>query len=192
MNCSQTRLSWLEVGGRRACPLLPTAARPSGGLRGSCPGLVISPPYPVSRAGRPTDQDAPIGKAGLERIGPPAGDLGPVTACPAGPSPATRAEGGEGAAHKDRSRAGKVGAARQRVALMTATVTATAAANGYQQRPATAHNARTIRTNLAYARPETDGLSWATHAAALAGPWVLGFGTKGPPADAVLTTVVSN
>jgi len=37
---------------------------------------------------------------------------------------------------------------------MTATVTATAAANGYQQRPATAHNARTIRANLGYVRPE--------------------------------------
>jgi hypothetical protein len=37
---------------------------------------------------------------------------------------------------------------------MTVTVTTTAAANGYQQRPATAHNARTIRANLAYARPE--------------------------------------
>jgi hypothetical protein len=35
---------------------------------------------------------------------------------------------------------------------MTATVTATA--NGYPQRPTTAHNARTIRANLAYARPE--------------------------------------
>jgi hypothetical protein len=33
-------------------------------------------------------------------------------------------------------------------------MTATAAANGYQQRPATAHNSRTIRANLAYARPE--------------------------------------
>ena len=35
-----------------------------------------------------------------------------------------------------------------------AKVTATAAANGYQQRPATAHNSHTIRANLAYARPE--------------------------------------
>ena len=51
---------------------------------------------------------------------------------------------GEGAAHKDHSRAGKV-AGRGRVARMTAT----AAANGYQQRPATTHNARTIRANLA-------------------------------------------
>ena len=31
---------------------------------------------------------------------------------------------------------------------LTATVTATAAANGYQQRPVTAHNARTIRGSL--------------------------------------------
>jgi hypothetical protein len=37
---------------------------------------------------------------------------------------------------------------------MTATVTATAAANGYQQQPATAHNASTIRDNLGYVRPE--------------------------------------
>jgi hypothetical protein len=39
------------------------------------------------------------------------------------------------------------------VARMTATVTATAAANGHQQRPATVHNFRTIRANLAYIRP---------------------------------------
>ena len=37
---------------------------------------------------------------------------------------------------------------------LTATVTATAATNGHQQRPATAHNARTIRANLGYVRPE--------------------------------------
>jgi hypothetical protein len=37
---------------------------------------------------------------------------------------------------------------------LTATVTATAAANGYQQRSATAHNARTIGANLGYVRPE--------------------------------------
>jgi hypothetical protein len=37
---------------------------------------------------------------------------------------------------------------RGRVARMTATVTATAAANGYQQQLATTHNARTIRGNL--------------------------------------------
>jgi hypothetical protein len=37
---------------------------------------------------------------------------------------------------------------------MTTTVTATAAANGYQQRPATAHNTRTLRANLGYVRPE--------------------------------------
>jgi hypothetical protein len=33
-------------------------------------------------------------------------------------------------------------------------LTATAAATGYQQRPATAHNSRTIRANLGYVRPE--------------------------------------
>ena len=75
--------------------MLPTGARPSGGLRGSCPGLVIRPPIPFQgRKGRPTGEAAPIGNAGLEPIGPPAGDLGPVTACPAGPAPATRAEAG--------------------------------------------------------------------------------------------------
>jgi hypothetical protein len=38
---------------------------------------------------------------------------------------------------------------------MTAAVTATAGSDHYQQRSATAHNARTIRTNLACARPES-------------------------------------
>ena len=37
---------------------------------------------------------------------------------------------------------------------LTATVTATGAATGYHQRPAAAHNARTIRANLGYVRPE--------------------------------------
>jgi hypothetical protein len=37
---------------------------------------------------------------------------------------------------------------------LTATVTATAAANRSQQRPATAHNARTIGANWGYVRPE--------------------------------------
>ena len=37
---------------------------------------------------------------------------------------------------------------------LTATVTATAATNGEQQRPATAHNARTIYANWGYVRPE--------------------------------------
>ena len=37
---------------------------------------------------------------------------------------------------------------------LTATVTATAATHGQQQRPATAHNARTICANLGYVRPE--------------------------------------
>src|SRR5690348_262695 len=35
---------------------------------------------------------------------------------------------------------------------LTATVTATAATSGKRQRPATAHNARTIRANLGYVR----------------------------------------
>jgi hypothetical protein len=37
---------------------------------------------------------------------------------------------------------------------LTATVTATAATDGKRQRPATAHNSRTIRANLGYVRPE--------------------------------------
>src|SRR5215813_1991597 len=37
---------------------------------------------------------------------------------------------------------------------LTATVTATAATNGYQQQPATARDARTIRANSGYARSE--------------------------------------
>ena len=37
---------------------------------------------------------------------------------------------------------------------LTATVTATAATTGYQQRPATAHNTRMIRANWGYVRPE--------------------------------------
>jgi hypothetical protein len=37
---------------------------------------------------------------------------------------------------------------------LTAAVTATAAANGYQQRPATAPHGRTIRVNFGYVRPE--------------------------------------
>jgi len=49
---------------------------------------------------------------------------------------------------------------------MTATVTATAAANGYQQRPATAHNARTIRANLEYVRPEKQTVEGHADAAA--------------------------
>jgi hypothetical protein len=39
-------------------------------------------------------------------------------------------------------------------AELTASVTATEATNGKQQRPATAHNARTIRANWGYVRPE--------------------------------------
>ncbi len=33
-------------------------------------------------------------------------------------------------------------------------MTATTATNGYRQRPATAHNARTIRANFGYVQPE--------------------------------------
>jgi hypothetical protein len=39
-------------------------------------------------------------------------------------------------------------------AELTVTVTATAAANRYQQRSPTAHNTRTIRANWGYVRPE--------------------------------------
>jgi hypothetical protein len=62
---------------------------------------------------------------------------------------------GEGSG-KDRARSrrrGDLGDGDQDQRL-TATVTATAAANGYQQRPATAHNTRTIRANWGYVRPE--------------------------------------
>lgn len=47
-------------------------------------------------------QAARICHAGLERIGPLAGDLGPVAACPgAGPTLATRVEAGGGHGFKD-------------------------------------------------------------------------------------------
>ncbi len=39
-------------------------------------------------------------------------------------------------------------------AELTATVTATAATNGRQRRPATSQKTRTIRGNLGYVRPE--------------------------------------
>jgi hypothetical protein len=39
------------------------------------------------------------------------------------------------------------------ISPLTATVTATAATNGNQQRPATTHNSRTIRANWGYVRP---------------------------------------
>ena len=48
----------------------------------------------------------------------------------------------------------RVGLLPTACAELTATVTATAATNGKRQRPATAHNARTIRSNLGYVRPE--------------------------------------
>ena len=38
---------------------------------------------------------------------------------------------------------------------LTVKMTATAATNGRQQRPATAHNARTIHGNLGYVQPES-------------------------------------
>jgi hypothetical protein len=44
---------------------------------------------------------------------------------------------------------------------LTATMTATAAANGCHQRPATAHNSRTIRANWGYVRPLADSRSTA-------------------------------
>jgi hypothetical protein len=43
---------------------------------------------------------------------------------------------------------------RAACAELTATVTATAAVNRYQQRPPTAHNTHTIRANWGYVRPE--------------------------------------
>ena len=52
---------------------------------------------------------------------------------------------------------GRLPSRRQQQAELTATVTATAAASGKQRRLATAHNTRTIRRNLRYIRPETEG-----------------------------------
>ena len=75
------------------------------GLPAVCwdPALVVSF-RPLSRSkgkhGRPIDQAAPICHDGLERIGPPAGDLCPATACPAGSAPATRAEANPGMASR--------------------------------------------------------------------------------------------
>ena len=46
---------------------------------------------------------------------------------------------------------------RTACAELTVTMTATAATNGKRQRPATAQDTRTIRSNLAYVRPETEG-----------------------------------
>jgi hypothetical protein len=54
---------------------------------------------------------------------------------------------------------------------LTATVTATAAANGKRQRPTTAHNSRTIRANLAYARPEKTSQELECQAASLFWRW---------------------
>jgi hypothetical protein len=49
---------------------------------------------------------------------------------------------------------------------LTATVTATAAANRCQQRPATAHNTRTIHANWGYVRPEKRTVGTGTASAA--------------------------
>jgi hypothetical protein len=43
---------------------------------------------------------------------------------------------------------------------LTATVTATAATNGYQQRPPTAHNTHAISDTSAYATPEKRKVAW--------------------------------
>ena len=69
------------------------------------------------------------------------------------------------AAHKDRSRAAKA-TRRGRATLMTTTVTAIAATNRERQRPATAHNTRTIRANLGYVRPEKQTVEDQRRAAA--------------------------
>lgn len=90
-------MSRREVRGRPARPLPPTGAEPSGGLRGSCPGLVISPPHipfqgPTNRPKGPSCTDRQC-RARADR---PAG-RGPrsLTACPAGParSPGARSVG---------------------------------------------------------------------------------------------------
>jgi hypothetical protein len=70
---------------------LPVAAYRSQAFRRSAGILPWSCHFaPLSRSkgkrGRPIDQAAPICHDGLERIGPPAGDLSPATACPAGPA----------------------------------------------------------------------------------------------------------
>jgi hypothetical protein len=75
--------------GRPRAPGLPAAAYRSQAFRRSVGILPWSCHFAsLSRSkgaqDRPTSQAAPICHAGLERIGPPAGDLGPVTACPAG------------------------------------------------------------------------------------------------------------
>ena len=60
---------------RRAGPLLPAGARPL-------------PPYPVPRASMVTYRPSCTDRHGRARTDRLIGDLGPVTACPAGPSPA--------------------------------------------------------------------------------------------------------
>ncbi len=55
---------------------------------------------------------------------------------------------------------------RMACAELTATVTAIAATSGKRQRPATAHNARTIRANLGYVRPEKRKVCSATSSGA--------------------------
>ena len=55
-----------------------------GHPRGSEEDIAVFYPVPRAHKARPAGQAAPICHAGLERIGPSAGDLGPVTACPAG------------------------------------------------------------------------------------------------------------
>jgi hypothetical protein len=71
-----------------------------------------------------------------------------------------------------------------------AALTATAAANGKRQRPATAHNTRTILRNLGYARPEkqTVGISPRSAATDAAESSVAGIGrllpiTPGAPPE---------
>ncbi len=100
----------VTAGGPRP-PGLPVAAYRSEAFRRSAGILPWSCHFaPLSRSkgerGRPTDQAASICHDGLERIGPPAGDLGPATACPAGPAAAARAEAGLGMVSRSWSPAG--------------------------------------------------------------------------------------
>jgi hypothetical protein len=58
----------------------------------------------------------------------------------------------KGAQHRS-TMEGTYDSSRPRRKRLTATVTATAATNGYQQRSATAHNTRKISNTLTYAMP---------------------------------------
>jgi len=101
-----------------------------------------------------------------------ANEPSPARARSEGVRHATRRTGGQGAARKDHSRVARLG----HVARMTVTVTAMAATNRCQQRPATAHNTRPIRANWGYVRPENGRSQRSSRRDRLAAFW--------PPDDA--------